>query len=85
MVFEQALPFFHFYRGAEGRVEAFAASITKFKRLKVASAEFDKAAQYVVQAFDCFLLHQCPNYASGCNGLLAFHLPILNCFFLYFL
>lgn len=34
----KALPYFHFYRGAEGRVEAFSASITKFQKLKDAVA-----------------------------------------------
>ncbi|GMH42133.1 hypothetical protein BSKO_10052 [Bryopsis sp. KO-2023] len=34
----KVLPYFHFYRGAEGRVEAFSASITKFSRLRDAIA-----------------------------------------------
>eukprot|EP00244_Chara_vulgaris_P009461 TRINITY_DN4027_c0_g1_i2.p1 TRINITY_DN4027_c0_g1~~TRINITY_DN4027_c0_g1_i2.p1 ORF type:complete len:353 (-),score=46.12 TRINITY_DN4027_c0_g1_i2:263-1321(-) len=30
----KVLPFFHFYRGASGRLDAFSASITKFQKLK---------------------------------------------------
>jgi len=30
----KVLPFFHFYRGADGRLDAFSASITKFQKLK---------------------------------------------------
>lgn len=30
----KVLPFFHFYRGAEGQLDAFSASITKFQKLK---------------------------------------------------
>ena len=33
----QLLPYFHFYRGAEGRVAAFTASISKLQRLRYAS------------------------------------------------
>ena len=30
----QVLPYFHFYRGAEGRVAAFSASVSKIQRLR---------------------------------------------------
>lgn len=32
----KVLPYFHFYRGAEGRLANFSASLTKFNRLKEA-------------------------------------------------
>ena len=35
----QVLPFFQFYRGAEGRVAAFSASVSKVQRLRDALAE----------------------------------------------
>lgn len=34
----QVLPYFHFYRGAEGRVAAFSASVSKIQRIRCASS-----------------------------------------------
>jgi hypothetical protein len=36
----KVLPFFHFYRGAEGRVGAFTASVSKVQLLRDAIADF---------------------------------------------
>lgn len=36
----KVLPFFHFYRGAEGRVDAFSASVTKVAKLREAIEDY---------------------------------------------
>ncbi|KAG0494238.1 hypothetical protein HPP92_005232 [Vanilla planifolia] len=39
----RVLPFFHFYRGAEGRLESFSCSLAKFQKLKDAIATHNTA------------------------------------------
>ncbi|KAK8971192.1 hypothetical protein KSP40_PGU013686 [Platanthera guangdongensis] len=39
----RVLPFFHFYRGAEGRLESFSCSLAKFQRIKDAIATHNTA------------------------------------------
>ena len=60
--FLQVLPFFQFYRGAEGRVAEFSASVAKVQRLRDALAEHSPAR--------CSLGNESPGLES-LNTLLA--------------
>jgi hypothetical protein len=39
----KVLPFFHFYRGAEGRIDSFSCSLSKLQKLKDAIAQHNTA------------------------------------------
>ena len=60
----KVLPFFHFYRGAEGRVDAFTASISKIAKLKDAVADY-KSERCFLEEDPEFPLPEFPSVLPG--------------------
>ena len=63
----KVLPFFHFYRGAEGRVGAFTASVSKVNRLREAIEDY-KSDRCFLEETPAAPLAEFPSVLPG-NGL----------------
>jgi thioredoxin 1 len=63
----KVLPFFHFYRGAEGRVDAFAASLSKAAKLRDA-IESHKSARCFLEEAPAAPLAEFPDVTAGGGG-----------------